>query len=63
MAFTGGYGSVRVTEIAFEGTQQSTRHTSGVTLRFPSMARWRTDKPASEANTMEDLRAMLAAYG
>ncbi|AZQ65838.1 ATP-dependent DNA ligase [Silicimonas algicola] len=63
------YGPVRavkphhVFEIAFEGIQQSTRHKSGVALRFPRMARWRTDKPASEANTMEDLRAMLAAYG
>ncbi|MBM9594835.1 ATP-dependent DNA ligase [Roseitranquillus sediminis] len=63
------YGPVRavkpehVFEIAFEGIQESTRHKSGVALRFPRMARWRHDKPPGEANTLEDLRAMLAAYG
>ena len=48
-----------VFEIAFEGIQESTRHKSGIALRFPRMARWRTDKPAEEANTLDDLRAML----
>ena len=63
------YGPVRavkpehVFEIAFEGIQRSPRHKSGVALRFPRMARWRLDKPASEANTLGDLRAMLDAYG
>lgn len=52
-----------VFEIAFEGIQASTRHKSGVALRFPRMARWRQDKPAAEANTLDDLNAMLAAYG
>jgi len=52
-----------VFEIAFEGIRESPRHKSGVALRFPRMARWRKDKPASEANTLEDLKAMLAAYG
>ncbi|MFC7703318.1 ATP-dependent DNA ligase [Plastorhodobacter daqingensis] len=52
-----------VFEIAFEGIQESTRHKSGVALRFPRMARWRLDKPASEANTLADLREMLATYG
>jgi len=32
-------------------------------LRFPRMARWRHDKKAAEANTLEDLRALLEAYG
>jgi DNA ligase-1 len=52
-----------VFEIAFEGIQPSPRHKSGVALRFPRMARWRHDKPASEINTLQDLRAMLEAYG
>lgn len=51
-----------VFEIAFEGIQASSRHKSGVALRFPRMNRWRKDKPASEANTLEDLKAMLAQY-
>jgi DNA ligase-1 len=34
-----------------------------VALRFPRMLRWRHDKPVAEANTLEDLKAMLAAYG
>lgn len=63
------YGPVRsvkaehVFEIAFEGIQESTRHKSGVALRFPRMSRWRKDKPVSEANTLEDLKDMLATYG
>ncbi|MEL7107505.1 MAG: ATP-dependent DNA ligase [Pseudomonadota bacterium] len=63
------YGPVRavppvhVFEIHFEGIQASPRHKSGVALRFPRMARWRQDKPVGEINTLDDLRAMLAAYG
>lgn len=52
-----------VFEIAFEGIHASPRHKSGIALRFPRMARWRKDKPVAEANTLDDLRAMLAAYG
>ncbi|MBF9033865.1 ATP-dependent DNA ligase [Rhodobacterales bacterium HKCCE2091] len=52
-----------VFEIAFEGIQPSNRHKSGVALRFPRMLRWRKDKPASEANTLDDLNEMLALYG
>ena len=52
-----------VFEIAFEGIQASPRHKSGVALRFPRMLRWRQDKPTSQANTLDDLRAMLAQYG
>lgn len=52
-----------VFEIAFEGIQHSTRHKSGVALRFPRMLRWRQDKPAQEANTLADLQEMLAQYG
>ena len=52
-----------VFEIAFEGIQASPRHKSGVALRFPRMLRWRHDKPVSEANTLDDLKDMLATYG
>lgn len=52
-----------VFEIAFEGIHESPRHKSGLALRFPRMARWRQDKTVDEANTLDDLRAMLAAYG
>jgi DNA ligase-1 len=66
---TDRFGPVRavkpehVFEIAFEGIQKSTRHKSGVALRFPRMARWRRDKPLAEANTLDDLKEMLAQYG
>ncbi len=49
-----------VFEIAFEGIQASPRHKSGIALRFPRMARWRRDKPASEIGTLEELRRLLA---
>ena len=52
-----------VFELGFEGIQRSTRHKSGVALRFPRMLRWRHDKPKEEANTLEDLHALLEAYG
>ena len=52
-----------VFELAFEGIQASTRHKSGVALRFPRMSRWRKDKPLSETNTLDDLNEMLRIYG
>ena len=52
-----------VFELAFEGIQASTRHKSGVALRFPRMHRWRKDKHPSEANTLQDLKDILDAYG
>ena len=48
-----------VFEIAFEAINTSSRHKSGVAVRFPRIARWRTDKPVTEANTIEDLRGLL----
>ncbi len=48
-----------VFEIAFEGIQESSRHKSGVALRFPRISRWRKDKPKEEANTREDLLGIL----
>src|SRR6201992_459335 len=46
-------------ERAFEGINRSPRHRSGVALRFPRIARWRTDKAATEADTLERLQALL----
>ncbi len=48
-----------VFELAFEGIQRSTRHKSGVAVRFPRIARWRTDKKAEEADTVETLKRLL----
>lgn len=50
-----------VFEIGFEGIAPSSRHKSGISLRFPRMLRWRHDKKASEANTLEDLKGFLPA--
>jgi DNA ligase 1 len=52
-----------VFELAFEGINKSTRHKSGIALRFPRMARWRKDKVPSEANTLSDLNALLKIAG
>jgi len=48
-----------VFEIAFEGIARSSRHKSGIALRFPRIARWRKDKPPSEANKLEDLMKLI----
>jgi DNA ligase-1 len=48
-----------VFEIAFEAINESKRHKSGLAVRFPRIARWRQDKQAAEANTLQDLRALL----
>jgi DNA ligase-1 len=48
-----------VFEIAFEGIQASPRHKSGIALRFPRIARWRKDKTIEQANSIEDLKALL----
>ncbi|MGV3637487.1 MAG: cisplatin damage response ATP-dependent DNA ligase, partial [Flavobacteriales bacterium] len=48
-----------VFEIAFEGISASTRHKSGVAVRFPRIARWRHDKNIDEANTLDDLKRMI----
>lgn len=50
-----------VFEIAFEGIQVSSRHRSGVAVRFPRILRWRRDKPVSEVDTLETLRALAKA--
>ena len=59
------FGSVRsvarskVVEVAFEGLNRSTRHKSGVAMRFPRINRIRDDKPAAEADHLSTLQAML----
>ena len=50
-----------VFEVAFDSAQESTRHKSGVALRFPRINRIRWDKPAGEAATLEDMQVFLAA--
>ncbi len=59
------FGSVRsvartkVVEVAFEGLNRSSRHKSGVAMRFPRINRIRDDKPAAEADHLMTLQAML----
>jgi DNA ligase-1 len=48
-------------EIAFEGINASTRHKSGIAVRFPRIHRWRKDKKIEEANTLDDLKQLLHA--
>jgi DNA ligase-1 len=50
---------VHVFELGFEAIARSTRHRSGVAVRFPRMLRWRTDKPAREADALQTLQAMV----
>ncbi|SCB14189.1 cisplatin damage response ATP-dependent DNA ligase [Rhizobium hainanense] len=50
-----------VLEVAFEGINRSTRHKSGVAMRFPRIARLRPDKPPYEADRLETLIAMIDA--
>ena len=50
---------LQVFEIAFEAVQPSTRHRSGLAVRFPRMNRWRHDKKPEEADTVEALRRLI----
>jgi DNA ligase 1 len=52
----------QVFELAYEGIAASGRHKSGIALRFPRILRWRTDKPAAEADKLSDLQAVLEAH-
>ncbi len=49
-----------VLEVAFEGLQRSSRHRSGLAMRFPRISRLRWDKPPAEADRLETLARMLA---
>ena len=51
-----------VFELAFEAIQRSTRHKSGVAVRFPRIARWRDDKAVKDADSLETIQDMLDAY-
>ncbi|MEM6424479.1 MAG: ATP-dependent DNA ligase [Cyanobacteria bacterium P01_D01_bin.128] len=51
-----------VFEIGFEGISQSNRHKSGISVRFPRILRWRTDKPIQEADSLETATALLQTY-
>ncbi|RZL32277.1 MAG: ATP-dependent DNA ligase, partial [Rubrivivax sp.] len=48
-----------VFELGFEGIQASTRHKSGIAVRFPRMLRIRDDKPLHEADTLDTLRELM----
>ncbi len=50
---------LQVFELAFEGLQRSGRHKSGIAVRFPRISRWRRDKPAAEADTLEAALTLL----
>ena len=59
------HGPVRIVapelvfEIAFEGISESKRHKSGIAVRFPRISRWRRDKPAEEADSLETILGLL----
>jgi DNA ligase-1 len=50
-----------VFEVAFEGLNRSSRHKSGIAMRFPRISRLRWDKPPREADRIETLQALLPA--
>ena len=50
---------VQVFELGFEGIAESSRHKSGIAVRFPRMLRWRKDKTAEDADTLETVRSLL----
>ena len=62
---TARFGPVRevektlVLEVAFDSIHESKRHKSGVAMRFPRIARIRTDKPAAEADTLAALKRLV----
>lgn len=49
-----------VFELAFEGIQESTRHKSGIAVRFPRILRWRTDKVVRDADSLGTLRGLIS---
>jgi len=54
---------VHVFELGFEAIAASNRHRSGIAVRFPRMLRWRKDKKAEEADSLEGVRQLLAQFG
>ena len=53
---------VHVFELGFEGLAASPRHRAGVALRFPRILRWRTDKTAAQADTLAQVKELLARH-
>ena len=51
---------LHVFELAFEAVQRSTRHKSGIAVRFPRIKRWRTDKTVAQADTLAAVRALIS---
>ncbi len=51
-----------VLQLAFEGVSLSTRHKSGVAVRFPRIVRWRKDKEPADAGTLADLKRMIVDH-
>ena len=51
----------QVFELAFEGINVSTRHKSGIAVRFPRIARWRRDLAPKDADTLEQVKALIKA--
>ncbi len=54
---------VHVFELGFEAIALSTRHRSGIAVRFPRMLRWRRDKKPEEADSLDSVRALLQQWG
>jgi ATP-dependent DNA ligase len=54
-------GNGLVIEVAFEGLQRSTRHKSGIAMRFPRVSRLRWDKPPAEADRLETLEKLIGS--
>jgi DNA ligase-1 len=50
---------VQVFELGFEAIAPSSRHKSGIAVRFPRMLRWRRDKAAAEADTLDALKRLM----
>lgn len=48
-------------ELAFEGIQLSSRHKSGIAVRFPRILRWRHDKKPADADSLASVRELLEA--
>jgi DNA ligase-1 len=58
-----GVAPILVMELAFENIQLSNRHKSGFAVRFPRIVRWRKDKLARDANSLDDLRDLVRTQG
>ena len=51
--------SQQVFELAFEGINLSTRHKSGIAVRFPRIARWRKDLAPRDADTLDEVKRLI----